>query len=722
MFQPFQSGYRRNALFLAICATTSSAQLAAHTTELDTLVISSASQGSVYDVAQPVTVLDKNAIDNNSGTSLGTLLESTPGIANSSFGPGVGRPVIRGMSGSRVKILQNGSDTGDTSAMSSDHSPMSEASAAEQIEVIYGPATLLYGGGAIGGVVNVIDRRIHEQPGDGISGEVGVKSSSVDSGYSTDAVLDLSKGNWTLHLDGFKRDSDNYRSGKNGRVPAGNNSGRIANSNTEGKGGAVALSWADGVNGFVGGSISTLEYDYGVPSLDDDQYRVVPKQIRYDLKGAWRPAADSAFHWMEEWRTELSYTDYEHDETEPGEVVGLFQQETWELQSRIRHRAIGQWQGTFGIQLEKQDLGLCHSHGGCDDIASFGSTGWDGLEGASFRTDVNGTYQFAHSTPMPLTTTEQAGVFLVEQRDWTHGTIELGARIDHINISTDPDPIEFTGTHDYRHQSSYYDDKEFTPVSLSAAGTWVLSEQQRLGLSLARVQRAPEVYELYWNGDHHATSSFQLDNPDLDVETAWTIDLNWLYQGDRNKLQAAVYHYRFDDYIYNEIKEIEHNYGRPCGNTGDPFHCDDVYRYEQSDARFTGAEFNWQHNLTNTWHVDIGGDVVKAERTNGEDLPRTPPASMLLALNWEHNGWDLRAEGRAIFTQNDTAPNETRTSDFMLLNAYAAYNMPIGGSELIWHLAVQNLTDEYAVNHVSYLKQAAPLPGRNLQAGVRWRF
>ncbi|UZK03084.1 TonB-dependent receptor [Venatoribacter cucullus] len=717
MFQPFQSGYRRNALFLAICATTSSAQVAAHTTELDTLVISSASQGSVYDVAQPVTVLDKNAIDNNSGTSLGTLLESTPGIANSSFGPGVGRPVIRGMSGSRVKILQNGSDTGDTSAMSSDHSPMSEASAAEQIEVIYGPATLLYGGGAIGGVVNVIDRRIHEQPGDGISGEVGVKSSSVDSGYSTDAVLDMSKGNWTLHLDGFKRDADDYRSGKNGRVPAGNNSGRIANSSTEGKGGAVALSWADGVNGFIGGSISTLEYDYGVPSLDDDQYRVVPKQVRYDLKGAWRPAADSAFSWMEEWRTELSYTDYEHNETEPGEVVGLFQQESWELQSRIRHQAIGQWQGTFGIQLKKQDLALCHSHNGCDNIASFGSSGWDGSEGTSFRSDISGTYQFAHSTPMPLTTTEQAGVFWVEQRDWSHGTIELGARVDHVNISADPDPVSFN----YRQQRSYYDDKNFTPVSLSAAATWVLSEQQRLGLSLARVQRAPEVYELYWNGDHHATSSFQLDNPDLDVETAWTIDLNWLYQGDRNKLQAAVYHYRFDDYIYNEIKEIEHN-GRPCGNTGDPFHCDDVYRYEQSDARFTGAEFNWQHNLTNTWHVDIGGDVVKAERTNGEDLPRTPPASMLLALNWEHNGWDLRAEGRAIFTQNDTAPNETRTSDFMLLNAYAAYNMPIGGSELIWHLAVQNLTDEYAVNHVSYLKQAAPLPGRNLQAGVRWRF
>ncbi len=705
MFQPFQSGYRRNALFLAICTATSSAQVAAHTTELDTVVISSAGQGSLYDVAQPVTVLDKNAIDNNSGTSLGTLLESTPGIANSSFGPGVGRPVIRGMSGSRVKLLQNGSDTGDTSAMSSDHNPMSEASAAEQIEVIYGPATLLYGGGAIGGVVNVIDRRIHEQPGDGISGEVGVKSSSVDSGYSTDAVLDLSKGNWTLHLDGFKRDSDNYRSGKNGRVPFGNNSGRIANSSTEGKGGAVALSWADGVNGFVGGSISTLEYDYGVPSLDDDQYRLVPKQIRYDLKGAWRPAADSAFSWMEEWRTELSYTDYERDETEPGEVVGSFQQETWELQSRIRHRAIGQWQGTFGIQLEKQDFGLCNSHEGCEGVPSYPQLNLNGNQGTNFTTV--GGYDFANDGPMPATKTNQAGLFLVEQRDWQYGLLEFGARVDEVRISADPDSLRPAARRDI----SYYDDKTFNPTSFTAAGTWVLSDKQRLGLSLARVQRAPEVYELYWNGDHDATFSFQLDNPDLDMETAWTADLNWLLEGERNRVRIAVFYYRFDDYIYNDLKAVT-----------DPFLGDDVYRYEQSDARFYGAEFSWQHNLNAFWHLDINADVVDAALRNGNNLPRTPSATLLLALNYERNGWDARLESKLVQEQKETATNEDASEGYALLNASLSYEQTLGSSELIWQLAVQNLTDEYAVNHVSYLKQAAPLPGRNLQAGVRWRF
>lgn len=703
MFPPVLS--RRSALAVAIAAIPFSQTVMAHTTELDTVVISSAGQSSVYDVAQPVTVLGKDQIDSNAGTTLGTLLENTPGMANAAFGAGVGRPVIRGMSGSRVKILQNGSDTADLSAMSSDHSPMSEASAAEQIEIIYGPATLLYGGGAIGGVVNVIDRRIHEQPGEGISGDVAARSSSVDNGYSTDALLDMSKGNWTLHLDGFKRDAGNYRSGDGSDQPTSFNKGRIANSDSTGEGGAIALSWADGERGFWGASISTLEYDYGVPNTDGDLYRVQPKQIRYDLKGAWRPDPQGSFGWLEEWRTELSFNDYEHAETEPGLDIGLFDQESWELQSRVRHYPIGQWQGTVGIQVKHQDLALCHDHSGCDGIPSAGD--WDGSLGYSLANKEEGGYLFAHSTPMPTTTSRQAGLYLVEQRDWSQGTIELGARVDYISISADPDPIATT----WRQERSYYDDRDYTPVTLSAAATWVLSDAQRLGLTLARVQRAPEVSELFWNGDHHATFSFQLDNPDLDMETAVTLDLNWMYQAGRNDIRIAVFHYRFDDYIYNDLKAF-----------GDPFHGDDVYRHEQADARFTGAELTWQHTLTDSWHVDIGADIVEAELVSGKSLPRTPPASLLLALNWEHNGWDLRAETRAIAEQNDTATNEGSSAGYLLANLSAAYRMPVRGSELIWQLAVQNLTDEYAVNHVSYLKQAAPLPGRNLQAGVRWRF
>lgn len=670
----------------------------AHSTELDTIVVSSSAQSSMYDVAQPVTVISKEDLDNKAGNTLGALLENTPGVTNASFGAGVGRPVIRGMSGSRVKVLQNGSDSADVSALSSDHAPMAEASSAEQIEILYGPATLMYGGGAVGGVVNLIDRRIHELPNEGMHGEISAQGSSVDKGYNTDAMLDAGGGNWVLHLDGFKRDAKDYHSG----------AGRVDNSDSEGQGGAVALSWANGRSGFIGASISTLSYDYAVPNSDGEAFRVQPKQTRYDLKGAWRPDVNSAWGWMDEWRTELSFNDYQHAETEPedGEIldVGLFEQQSWELQSRIRHRPIGQWQGTFGVQLKQQELALCHDHDGCDGIAHI-TEAWDGNKGTSFKQESG--FSFAHDTPMPLADTQHSGAFLIEQLDWLHGTLELGLRLDQVRLSVNPSPIK----HSYRQAQSYYDDKTFTPMTLSAAGTLVLDEYQRLGLSVARVQRAPEATELFWNGDHHATFSYQLDNPDLGLETAYTFDVNWLYQGEKSQFKAALYYYHFQDYIYNDLKPFS-----------DPYHGENVYRYEQDDARFFGTELSWQYNLNTTWHWDVIADAVSAKRTNGEALPRTPPASLLAALNWRKNGWEARLESKAVMKQNQVAATEMSTAGFVLLNAYASYHQALRHGELQWRASLHNLTDEYTLNHVSYLKAAAPMPGRNLMLGLRVKF
>ncbi|MEC9254359.1 MAG: TonB-dependent receptor plug domain-containing protein, partial [Pseudomonadota bacterium] len=302
--------FRLSVVTLSLLAATSYAAPANEKT-LDTIVVTGGGDRSVYDTAQPVSVLDTDDIHKNAGDNLGTLLESLPGVANASFGAGVGRPVIRGMSGSRVKILQNGTDTSDLSAMSSDHSPMAEPSAGEQIEIVYGPSTLLYGGGAIGGVVNVIDGRIHEIIVPGIRGQVSAKYSSVDEGQHLEGMLDLGKGNWNLHLDGFSRDASDYSSGEQGDIPTGNNSGEIENSDTSGSGGAIGLSWVDSQYGFIGGSVSTLEYDYAVPNLDEESFRVTPEQVRYDLKGAWTPMTGI----IEEWRTEITFNDYEHAET-----------------------------------------------------------------------------------------------------------------------------------------------------------------------------------------------------------------------------------------------------------------------------------------------------------------------------------------------------------------------------------------------------------------------
>ena len=678
--------------------------------KLDTIVVTGGGDRSIYNTAQPVTIVGGEDIDKNAGDNLGTLLESLPGVSNAAFGAGVGRPVIRGMSGSRVKILQNGTDTSDLSAMSSDHSPMAEPSAGEQIEIVYGPATLLYGGGAIGGVVNVIDGRIHEIIVPGVSGQVSAKQSSVDDGQHIEGMIDLGKGDWNLHLDGFTRDASDYSSGEQGDIPAGNNSGNIENSDTSGSGGAVGLSWADGQSGFIGGSISTLEYDYAVPNIDGESFRVTPEQVRYDLKGAWTPVKGI----IEEWRTELTFNDYEHAETghrnddpsAPFVDIGLFDKETWEFVTRIKHADVAGWHGHAGIQYSQQDLKLCHDQGGCEGIPSFNST-WDGNIGFNLENSERDGDLYAHDTPMPLTETKQIGLFLVEHRDTGFGSVELGARVDQVTISSDPSSIDPI----WRQDNSYYDDYNFTPVSLSAASTWVLDDYQRIGLSLARAQRAPEAPELFWNGDHHATFAFQLDNPDLDVETAHTIDLNWIWSSDSNEFRVATYYYQFNDYIYNDLKPET-----------DPFHSNDVYRHEQEDASFTGAEASWTHQLNMNWAFDLSADVVRARLDDGDNLPRTPPASFLAGIEWGNYQWEARTELRAVAEQTNTAENESASDGYLMLNASVGYQYMLDDSALTVSLDGHNLTDQYAVNHVSYLKRAAPLPGRDIRLGVRWAF
>ena len=683
--------------------------------EIESVIVIGYGQSSVYGVAQPTVSFDKDAIDRNPGATLGSLLEDTPGISNSSFGPGVGRPVIRGVGGSRVKILVNGSDSADVSAMSSDHAPMAEPIAAQNIEVIYGPATLLYGGGAVGGVVNVLDDRIRERPGEGFKGSVGVRGSSNDEGYGAEGLLQGSAGNWSVHLEGFYRDAGDYRSGTSGEITDGFDSGRIANSDSESQGGTFALSWADGQHGFLGGSVSVLQSDYAVPNLDGAIFRVTPDQIRYDVKGAWWPDPGGAFGWLEEWRNELSFNDYQHAETGeefdlPGAPivdVGLFEQQTWEFRSRLRHAPIGSWQGTFGVHITHQNLDLCHDHGGCDGIPSFAGEPWDGSMGFNLANRQRGDFFISHDTPMPLLEKLETGIFLVEERDWAHGTLEVGARIDRVAFQTDPDAID----PNWRQPRDYYRDRSYTPATLTAAGTWLLSDNQRLGLSLGRIQRAPGGTEIFWNGDHHATFSFQLDNPELDTETAWTIDLNWLYETERNTVRAAIYSYRFDGYVYNDLQDFK-----------DPFHSNDVYRFKQEDAEFMGAELSWRHRLTDHWAFNLDVDVVQAELTNGVSLPRTPPVTMSLRANYTRNRLDAWLGTRVVLEQNDAAPNELPSPGHELLNAGLGYRLLLRESEVRFNLAAQNLTDQFAINHVSYLKRAAPLPGRNIQMSVRWEF
>ncbi len=662
---------------------------------LDKVQVSASGQ-LLDDVAQPVRVFNQEDMQQHNGDTLGELLSNLPGISNASFGAGVGRPVIRGLSGNRVKMAVNGTDSADVSAMSSDHASMVNAANAEQVEVIYGPNTLRFGSGAMGGVINMADSRFHEMPMQGTQARVQSSVSSANAATNVNASLDSGFGQWVMHVDGFTRTSENFTDG---------NGNEVYNTATDSQGMNVGVNYIQSNGHAHGVAVSLLNYEYGVPNPDNEGASLDPNQLRLDGQSILY----SPFEGIEQIKSQLTHIDYEHGENHDGSIVGLFDKTSTELKSTLSLFDLGGWRTDLGVQLSFQDLAVCHDDGGdCSSIPDYSDLTWDGTQGANLsNTQVNGDF-LAHDNPMPLTQTQDLGVFWVMERDWANGLLEFGVRFDQRTITADPVSIRPS----YRQQASYYDDKTFDSATISAAMTWRF-DAQKVGVSVSRSQRAPSAEELYWNGDHHATFSFQLDNPDLDVETAYSLDVTWTYEQADYQIQSAVYYYEFDGYIYNDLI-----------STSGGFHGNPVYRNEQKDAWLSGAEWQLDYNLNSQWQWFVRGDVVKAQLKQGENknLPRTPPLTASTGVKWMFNQWQVNSEVKHYAKQSDVAVNESVTDAYSVVNVYGSYSQTLGASTLEFYVKAHNLTDELGRNHVSYLKEFSPVMGRNLTLGATYQF
>ena len=444
-----------------------------------------------------------------------------------------------------------------------------------------------------------------------------------------------------------------------------------------------------------------LDQDYAIPNINETQTRVRPKQTRFNFASAWlTPTAG-----IERWATNVSVSDYAHDELTLPITEGLFEKDSIEINSKIEHSTIFGWRGTLGINVSQKKIKLCHDHTGCDKIPNYSNQQWNGNQGNLFTTQDD--YEFVHDTPMPITESSNIGYFLVEHKAWEiegigQGIIELGARIDIKKIEADPTSINPSS----RRVKEYYDDKNFLPTTFSASSTWFLNDSQRLSLSLSRAQRAPDGEELYWNGDHHATFSYQLDNAYLTEETAYTTDLIWNITGENHLIRSAVYYYHFNDYIYNDLKNIT-----------DPYHNHPVYKHEQEDARFYGFEFSWQQQLTHALSGTFSLDSVRAHLLEGDDkgVPRLPPATASIKINWKNNNWSASAENHWVAKQNIIAQGERSTAGFNTFDIAADYTFYFSQKEIVTRLKINNLFNVASTNHVSYLKEFAPNPGRNIQ-------
>lgn len=630
--------------------------------DLDRVVVTASPlRQTAEDLSQPVEVLTGERLDRAKSATLGETLDGLPGVQTSNFGAGVGRPIIRGLDGPRVGVLTGGLSNQDVSTISQDHATTVEPFLADQIEVLKGPATLLYGSGAIGGVVNVVDGRIHERPlTETLSGRAELRYDSVSRGRTAMARFDAmgANGALALHADGVYRDLEDYDTPD----------GEQENSFVETRTGALGASYI-GDAGFVGVSISRFDNRYGNPGEPGDPAAGEPGvtldmlQNRFEFKAG----INRDFWIFDGLRVGFANTNYEHTEFEGAEVGTVFDSDANEGRVELTHRTFGAWTGAIGFQTGER------------------------------RFEAIGEEAF-----VPRTRTRSNGLFWMEHGEWDAFQVDLGVRADRVRTDAVGQPR-----------------RSFTPLSLAAGALWRFNDAWRLSLNLDRAERAPAEEELFADGPHAATGSYEIGDPTMREERANQIELGLHYHGARFDAKAAIYHTRFDGFIF--LAETGLFTVPEPGEDPLP-----IRVWTQDDATFRGIEGEIVAKLIDgdRGRLDLRafGDHVRGELDDGGNLPRIAPSRFGLELNWDSERWRAGIGATRVLRQDDVAADETETDGYTFVDASIAWHWDTDryGGELF--LDGHNLGDADARVHTSFLKDSVLLPGRSFSAGIRLFF
>lgn len=617
---------------------------------------------SELDMAQPVTVLKGEDLRRKRETSIGDTLSRELGVASSSFGPGAGRPIIRGLDGPRIQVLENGIGTLDLSTTSPDHAVTVESFNASQIEILRGPATLLYGGGATGGVVNVVTGRIPNRLFKSPSGDIEVRGNTATEERSGAFNAKGSAGrHMSWSVGGFKRKTGDYD------TPV----GHVRNSALDSQGVSVGGSFI-GERGFLGGSVSRLENEYGVPSPEGSKIDL--KQTRYDLSGE----LDKPIIGFEKLKVRMGYNDYKHNEIEgSGAIATRFNNQALESRAELLHAPIANWKGVFGVQFQDRN---------------FSALGTE--------------------TIVPVTKSRSTGLFLVEERNWDRWRLELGGRIE--RATQDP-------------QNNIDPARAFGLFSGSVGTLWKFIDGYGLGLTGTRGQRAPTTEELYIHGAHRGTATFQTGNNDLTKETSSNIDLALRKTAGAVKWKVNLFHNQFNNYVFVHSADINADGIADRVNANGILNPNGeflVQNFAQTDARFYGVEAETIFTLKpDTLELRLFTDYVRGKLDNGGNVPRTTPPRFGLELNHKVGPWTANLSATRVMHQNRVAELETTTPGYTLVNVDMSYRITKTKSNGIRiFLQGKNLLNEEMRVHNSFLKSFAPLPGRALVVGVRGEF
>ncbi|GLX83109.1 TonB-dependent receptor [Thalassotalea eurytherma] len=689
---------------------------------------------SSIESALPINVLAGDELASKQAATLGETLKYEVGVHSSYFGPNSSSPIIRGLDGPRVMITQNGLDVSDVSRVGADHVVTTETATATQVEVLRGPATLFYGSGAIGGVVNVVDTRVPTS-----------SETQLDYRYSFNSVADENAGsinfntgteNFAFHVDGYLRDSDDYDIPTDEEV--------LENSSAEADGFTIGSSYLLD-NGFIGFSYGEMNNTYGIPGHshgeehhdededhddedeehheedehhDDEEHEEETvfadmKQKRFQLLSEL--SFDEQF--INRLAAKFAYTDYQHVELENGEVGTTFKSDSTEARVDLYHREVNGFKGAWTIHYKSTDF------------------------------EASGEEAFT-----PPSKTDTFAVAWLEEKHLNHDVLmQLGLRAERVDIEAE-----------HGDEIPSYD---FTPLSASLGFVWDYQPGYNLGFSMSVSQRAPSAAELYSNGPHIGTGTYEVgaiydvemhdDHIDVelsgvepDIETSKNIDVTWRkFEGDFGFVISGFYN-QIDNYYYLDntglFAEFAHDDHDEDEHHEDEEHHDEdehhedeegheeqhgeelpVYAYRQADVTLLGFESEFIYRINDSLMSKFFADYIHAsfdDREVGKYLPRIPPMRAGLVFDYQSERFDTKLGITHYFEQDNVAELETTTDAYTLVDVNFNYYIEGVGNDLVLFAKGENLLDEEARVHSSFIKEEAPLPGRGFVLGVRGSF
>ena len=682
--------FPKNILTLSILAVASVSVFAAENeqaTTLDTIRIKAHPlEQTSKDFAVADTVVDQKRLAQGAVT-IGEALSGETGISSNQFGAGSSRPVIRGQDGPRIKILQNSSENIDVSTLSPDHAVTVDPALAKQVEVIRGPSTLLFGAGTVGGLVNVTDSKLPTAlPEKGYEANVGLRYNTGSDEKLATAGVTLGLGDQVaLRVEGLKREANDYIAPD--YVHEGEKERRVDNTFTKGQTVNVGLSWIYD-RGFTGISYSNRQDQYGLPghsheyeschlhglSLhcgehdhDEDEHDdhdhdhaheagpwIDLKSERYDV----RTELDDPFAGFKKLRAQASYTDYQHDEIEEDTIATRFKNKGYDGRLELVHNPLGAWEGVIGTQYGQQKLEL--------------------------------TGEEAFLAP---NTTKKWSVFALEHAQLNDVHVELAARVDQQKIDID---------------DSSKKDFDGSAFSVSGAANWEFAPNYKLSLVTSHQERLPLAQELYADGGHFATNTYELGNDQLSKEKSNNVELGFHYDDNTFDYHVHVYHNWFDDYIYAQTLDRYKDFR--------------LVQYAQDKAKFYGAEAEAGYQISPIYKLSVFGDYVRGKIDN-DNAPRVPAGRLGTKLNADFDDhWSGSAEYYHVFQQDKIAAYETDSQSYNMLNLGVAYSGNYSNvSDYRVFLNANNLLDDQVYQHASFLS-TIPQVGRNFSVGVNFSF